>query len=314
MVDALSVEPRGTDAYDIRYVHRDPVKAALVPNRLARRLVEEAKSDETGPPDPAVLEARLVSARKVVDREGSRTPSPSGGEHRRRTRRFGTVGTSFEADRRAITLALAAARARADALQVAIEAESRPAPVDRAASAELEALRAQRDELRQRYTEEHPDVEALTRRIRRLEAAPPPAPDPAPSARLEPLRAQLVAVEAEIEDLVRKEAALGVGTRGAAAGPRPRADSSASRRQPDLVTLTRELEQAQADVRTLEEEWRAAETASRLGRGARARFEILQPAAVPAEPYFPNRLTLCPRGPGARLRVGAGVGSRGRVP
>ena len=293
LLSDVSIEPRGADSYELRYVHRDPVKAALVPNRLAGLLLEANKGDESGRADPALLEARLVAARKVIEEKEAALRRLRDGLPRAvldPTAATPTPVERLDSDRRAVALELSAARARADRLRLTIDADSQPVPADGSASAELAALRAQRAELRKRYTDEHPDVEALTRRIRRLEAAMPSAVEPTPTAQLQSLRAQLADVEAEIEALTEKEAALAAeGARLAAPAPPPRAVRSASPSKPDVAGLARELEQAQASYLALEAEWRTAETASRLGRGPRARFEILQPAAVPTGPSFPNR-------------------------
>lgn len=69
MLDAVGIEPGPAAAYTIEYVHRDPVRAALVANRLAALVVEAAESERARRPDPDVLEARLVKAREALEEQ-----------------------------------------------------------------------------------------------------------------------------------------------------------------------------------------------------------------------------------------------------
>ena len=129
---------RGADAFVIEYVHADPEKAALVPNRLASFLVAEAAEERArrSAADPRLLEARLVEARKAMEekaavirrlREGgaSIVPAAPDPEPGRRER--------LEAEKRAVALDLSAAMARAEGLRLAIAAEERPSTSARAA-------------------------------------------------------------------------------------------------------------------------------------------------------------------------------------
>jgi uncharacterized protein involved in exopolysaccharide biosynthesis len=157
-------------------------------------------------------------------------------------------------------------------------------------AAELEVLRARRAELRQRYTEEHPDVEALTRRIRRLEAESPGPVSPTPSARLEALRTELAEAEKEIEALQGREASLDAeAARAAGRAKRPSPSGAAVVAPRDVATLAREVEGAQAAFLELEGQLREAQTAARLGGGLSGRFEVAQRAEVPSRPAGPTR-------------------------
>jgi uncharacterized protein involved in exopolysaccharide biosynthesis len=143
---AVSVEPRGTDAFIIQYVHDDPTRAALVANRVANLLVEESERERAArsQSSPALLEAHLGDERRALERAG----------------------------------------------------------------------------------------EALRRR--RAKRAAPPA-----------------------EDLDR---------------------------------LARDYDEAYTAYLALQDEWRAAETAARVGGGAAARFTVVRPASIPPRPYYPNRV------------------------
>jgi uncharacterized protein involved in exopolysaccharide biosynthesis len=66
-------------------------------------------------------------------------------------------------------------------------------------------------------------------------------------------------------------------------------ESAARRRASELERLTRAYETAERDWDALQEEWRVAETASRVGQTPAVRFEVLEPARVPGRPCFPSR-------------------------
>ena len=307
---AVTVKLRGADAFVIEYVHADPEKAALVPNRLASFLVAEADEERArrSATDPRRLEARLVEAREAIEekaavirrlRDGGAAIAPADVEPEpgRRER--------LEAEKRAVALDLSAATARAEGLRLEIAAEERPSTSDASGpSAELARLQAERAELRKRYTEEHPDVEALNRRIHRLETTAASAAAPAPGVVTSSLQAQLDGVEAEIETLRQQAARLDVESAPAPMARPARVVRSGVASKRDLEALTRDYEQAQRAFLELQDQWNAVETASRLGRGAAARFELGEPARVPEGPYFPDRLLFAVAGLAVGLVLG----------
>ncbi len=310
LLSGVTIGLQGDDAFAIEYVHADPEKAALVPNRLASLLVAEAADERArrSATDPRLLEARLVEARKAIEekaavirrlREGGASMVPADGdpEPGRRER--------LEAEKRAVALDLSTAMARAEGLRLEIAAEERSSTSGASGpSAELARLQAERAELRKRYTEEHPDVEALNRRIRRLETEAASAAASAPGVATSSSRAQLDGVEAEIATLRQQAARLDVESAPAPVARPARDVRSGSASKRDLEALTRDHDQAQRAFLELQDEWNAVETASRLGRGAAARFELGEPARVPERPYFPDRLLFAVAG----LAVGLALG------
>jgi succinoglycan biosynthesis transport protein ExoP len=307
---AVSVKALGTNVFRIEYVSGDAGSAALVPNRLARLLIEATESDRVkrAQTDPATLEVRLAEARKSMDAAlaALRRRGAAPGDSAVESGSAPAERARLEAERRTVSVALSAAEARAGRLRQAIEGQvARPA-AEGGGTAELARLRAERDELRKRYTEAHPDIVALTVRIRRLEAQVEPSttlPPASPTA--EALAAELAQVEAEIKTLRRRRDELAAAianlvSRGRASpGARP---PSAPER--DLEVLTRDFEQAQAAYLALRDEQLAAETEWRLAPGAPPRFQILQQAQVPERPYFPNRLLFALTGLALGLALG----------
>jgi succinoglycan biosynthesis transport protein ExoP len=284
MSAAVSVEPRADDGFLVQYVHDDPATAALVSNRLASLLVEESERERAAGAhaDPALLEARLADAgkaleerREAIRRRQEKVLKDASGEPDPVRERLARL----DAEKRTLAADLTTSRARADSLRRAIENENRPlTTVEGDPRTELEQLRSRLAELRKRYTEAHPDVAALKARIRRLEAAQPPRRD----ARVSSWRAQLAEVDTQIESLKQREASLEAESAQLAKGLGSPTE--------DLQTLGREFDEARKGYLALQEEWRAAETASRIGEGAPPRFTVLQPAAVPSAPCFPNRV------------------------
>ncbi len=183
----------------------------------------------------------------------------------------------IEAERRAVAAVLATARARASRLEETIASDGRtPGSAAVGPEAELERARRELADLRKRYTEEHPDVERLASRIRRLEDAV--ALQGAPSARRE-----LREVEAEIAALTLRLAELEAAARRPAQPVRPTSQPS-SPPQRDVQRLADELAEARRAYEALLAQWQAAETAARLGRAQAVRFELLRSAVVPDRP------------------------------
>jgi uncharacterized protein involved in exopolysaccharide biosynthesis len=178
---------------------------------------------------------------------------------------------------RALADSLAAARAREKLLLEAAASEPR-ASAPSASEAQLERLRGELRALRQRYTEEHPDVEKLRLQIQRLESASSESPT----------LAQLRATRAEIAELEKRRAELA----------RPAAADAAAR-----ATASAEHDAAQRAYQARLEELHAL-VAGPGSRGPDLRFEQLREAAVPEQPEFPSPLLFVLGGALAGLSVG----------
>ena len=291
LLDAVRVKPNGAGQFLIESVHADPALAADVSNRLATWLTRESERDrlKRAQADPALVEARLAEARRALEKalEGLRGRQEGGvpvatGEmdsaHALRTR--------LEAERRTAAASLAAARERAGQLRRAIEAQPQ-AVADLGASAELARLVEQRVELLRRYTEHHPDVEALDRRIRRLEGQVSSSTPPAPGPEAEAVRSEFGRVEAEIVALRRRVEGLDAELARAAspADPPPAPDPVQG-----LESLAEEVDRAQKAYAAIEDELHAAEVAWRLSPRALPRLRLVSEARAPERPYFPSRL------------------------
>lgn len=91
----------------------------------------------------------------------------------------------------------------------------------------------------------------------------------------------------------------------AAAFARHRAEmKDASKPDPQLKRVARDYDQARKAYLEIEEQWRAAEAASRLGQGGRVRFTPLRRASPPQAPFFPNPVLFALVGAALGLVVG----------
>lgn len=283
LLESASVEARGGGVFAITCVDRDPRQAALACDRLATLLVERTDRERSREElsSPAALGRRMAEAQAVIlEKEAAlerlRGGAPAEG-------RDGAAAPRDQPAARPLTAELARARARAAEVRRAIVAETRPSPsATPDPSPELTRYRAELAELRKRYTEEHPDVQALNRRILRAEAAlPPPVVAEPPQS---PLTTELNRIEQEIANLERE-------AQKDAARPAPGGGSAAARgaAAEEIERATRECAAAREAYLKLDAEWRRADTDFRLGRGQTARFEMVRTSQVPARPYFPDR-------------------------
>ena len=88
---------------------------------------------------------------------------------------------------------------------------------------------------------------------------------------------------------------------------RRRREKGAARAGEDLDRLARDYDEAYTAYLALQDEWRAAETAARVGGGAAARFIVVRPASIPPGAYFPNRVLFALIGLALGLTLGLGA-------
>jgi uncharacterized protein involved in exopolysaccharide biosynthesis len=163
---------------------------------------------------------------------------------------------------------------------VVIERPSPPGGID-SLSRELATLR-------QKYTEEHPDVQSLRGRIARIqELSAANAPDTVPvlpDPGIQVARAQLESTTYEIRRLEERRADLErriVNTSG-------RIDDT-PRTEQELATLTRDYNKLQENYTSLLTKELDAQMSGRLEeRWKGERFRMLDPANLPDKPDFPR--------------------------
>jgi tyrosine-protein kinase Etk/Wzc len=150
-----------------------------------------------------------------------------------------------------------------------------------AAPSEREALEQELARLRQRYTDAHPDIQALLARVQALgkEAAPAPG-----TTRSTIAAGQLERAASDVKTLLARRQDL----RDQIAGLQRRVDQM-PRTEQELALLTRDFHQLRDNYQALLRKRMEAETAERLQQRWTEDFEIIDPARVPEHHSFPNR-------------------------
>lgn len=194
------------------------------------------------------------------------------------------------------------------------------APVNVAALNDtIEKERIQLADLRSRYTESYPDVQALEQQIRRTEkerdqalaastankskegAGSNVVADTAdPNSPLLQLQGQLQQNQLEIANRGQaiKDLKARIDSYQARLGAEPYSEQ-------ELADLTRGYEQSQANYNDLlkkRDDSRMATSMEQMQQGQR--FSVLEPATLPWNPDFPNRLKFCALGIAAGLLLG----------
>lgn len=290
---SVEVSATGADRIQVGCVEASPARAAEIANRLADVLVAPPKSEAAGPApvDPAALEERLTTARHAVERtvaqisrlrEATDADADSAARAATLKRLRGDLAT--------VTDGLARSRARAEQLRGAQEPEPTPDP-------ELASLRRQLESLRTRYTDQHPDVQAVQRRLREAEGAAGRARADVPTDAGERQQA-----DAGVTQLEARQAALEAEIARALA-PLPRAGTAEHDRR--LTQLTRERERLQEDYLALVKEQAAQQETLVAARTRPAEvFRLVAPATPPQQPFFPSAPAFAGWGLLAGLLVG----------
>ena len=227
---------------------------------------------------------------------------------------------------------LARRRALQDASPAMAAEPGQPGP--QGPRADLELVRAKLANLRLRYRDSHPEIQALLQEQAALEkavkegagasAANVPANVPAPNDQQSPpaaaalnndpamvtekekvasLKSQIALTDREIEDLEkRRERVLrDVGA------VQSRMDKLPMREQ-QLASLTRDYEASKANYKSLLDKKLAAEMAANMERWQKAeRFVMLDVARVPEKPTSPNRPVFMTGGVLLSLAMAAGI-------
>jgi len=295
----LRVRPMAKGAFVIEFTHSRAATAALVPNRIAAALASPGPSSgaSAAAMDQQAFALRLAAARRVLDEKAEALARASGDRETPSSASAAAAPDSpARTELRVVEASLAAARARADRLREAVRAESVPAATDSSQEA-IERLQRELGELRKRYTEEHPDVERLQRRIARLRAAQAEsAAVPSPSL------VELRAVEAQVEDLAARRAALEAESAARLGMPAPTAPRSSS---PAFGEALAEHEQARdAYARLLEQSRLAAESAP---ADPAPRFRLARAAATPEASESPGPAAFALFGALLGLALGLGT-------
>ena len=280
---AVDIRVLGADRVELECVDEDPSGAAAGANRLAALLVERTEAQWTGQPPTNVegLEMQLAQAGRAL--EANRQALD-------RLRRSGIAGSAepvadvvalqrLAADLAALILQLRGAQRELDGLRGAPRDGTVP-PDD----PELARLRQELTTLRARYTEQHPDVEALLRRLAERQAAVARAETTSAPAEASP---QVRRAEADIELLSARKAQL-ESEMARLRDPARDTQTAGSDRQ--ISALEHERVSLQEDHLALLRAMAHARLAAAQPRSSPTEhFRVINPASPSKRPFFPDR-------------------------
>jgi polysaccharide chain length determinant protein (PEP-CTERM system associated) len=315
MRQATSVNPSGSDGFTIEFVHRDARKAQEVTDRLAALFITETVRERGQQVEEAVdfLVAQVNEARRELEKKDAALRAFKEGRMGRLPEQLQTNLATMEMLQRemqTVEESLYLAREKRDALaRSAGRALGAPPAAGAAAPDELALLRDQLAQLRNRYTDQHPDVESLRSRIARAEArlAESRAASPIEGSALtgwsapasvatEQLRAttqDVAKLEARQADLERRVEAI-----------RTRVEET-PRTEQELANLTRDYEKLSDNYTALLSKQLEAQMAGRLERRWKGeRFRVLDPAHLPEKPDSPRTLRILGLGLALGLLLG----------
>ena len=299
---ATLVEFRGSDAFSIRYSHRDPHMAQNVTNRLASLFIEEFRRSRRSEVEGAAdfLDVELLDARAQLDKKEEalrRYKEANMGRLPEQMQASLSTLQRLQLELQGLDQNLEAAEARLERLTSRKGAYEPTAASPASGLAERESLERELARLRQRYTDAHPDVRALLDRLKAMESAPSaeaPGPDPTMTA-----AAQIERARADVNNLLERRQSV----REQVARLQGRVEQM-PRTEQELSVLNRDFSQLRENYQALLRKKMDAQTAERLQRRWTEDFEILDPARLPERHDFPNRALFIVAG----IVVGLGLG------
>lgn len=289
---AVAINVKGEDAFTIEYVHRNPRMAQDVANRLAGLFIEETMRSREEQVTSAVsfIETQLADARRELELKEQALrklkEARMGSLPEQTSSNLATL-QRLQLEQQSLAASLQSARQRLTQLD---QGSTDPGPTPGASSryepSELATLRARLAELQERYTAEHPDIEAVLARIARLEGTAVKTSDSGSAAptpeRSSPLLDQ---ARLEVKDLEGKIA--NVDRRIQEFQQRV---ENTPRAEQELANLTRDHQMLQQNYLQLLNKKIDAQMAERLEeRWKGEQFRVLDPAFLPEQPYSPNR-------------------------
>jgi len=294
MRNAVTINVKGEDAFTLEFTHRDPKTAQAVANRLAGLFIEEAgrSREEQVSGALAFIESQLEDARKQLEQKDQDLRRYKEAHMGRLPEQLGANLATLQRlqlEQQSLASSLQSARQR---LMVVERGSPDPGSIDArsgsrpSAADDLASLRSQLAQLLERYTDEHPDVQALRSRIARLEAGALDVDSPSGRegsaspglARAQEARLEVRTLEENLADVAKR-----IQTFQQRVEEVPRAEQ-------ELATLTRDYQKLSENYSVLLNKKLEAQMAERLEKKWKGeRFSVLDPAFLPEQPYWPNR-------------------------
>jgi protein tyrosine kinase modulator len=286
---AVEIRVQANDSFVIEYVNRDPYKAMSVTNMLADRFIEDADRirDTLTKRAYAFIESNLDEARaKLESRETALR------QHKQRY--WGALPEQLSSNLAMLQQSQLEQQTLGENLRTL---EERRAGLERSMLegrraagggllAELAAQKAELQKLRNRYTEQHPEVQALQLRISRLEdrlAAGEGTSSATPDPELASLFRSLKLTESEIETVKARRNQLDekIALYQSRVELTPRSEQ-------ELAALNRDYQSLQENYTQMLRKEMDAEMARKLEQYWRGgHFRILDNAHLPRRPIRP---------------------------
>jgi polysaccharide chain length determinant protein (PEP-CTERM system associated) len=296
MRDAIKVNVKGADAFSIEFEHPDPQVAMLVTDRLTSLFMEEVVGARERQVADAYdfIESQLAESRKELEGKDAEL-------RKYKEKHMGTLPEQMVSNLSTLQRLQLEQQSLAESLrkaidqQIVLEGSARSAAAAAAAAGtagtaaptDLPALRSQLAQLRLRYTDEHPDVQALVARIAELQQARPgstgsglEAGDDEPRTRVDQARREVALLREQQADLERRMAQFSARV------------ETAPRTEQEIQSLTRDYQKLSENYSALLAKKLDAQMASRLERRSKGeQFRIVDPAFLPVKPSFPDHFT-----------------------
>lgn len=302
MQKVMEVAFKGSDAFSIEFTHRDPRVAQKVTDRIATLFIQEFRRSRQNQFEGAseFLDSELQGARRQLDAKEEALRLYK--EHH-----MGQLPEQLDAtlatlqrlqlEMQSLAQSLEAAETRVDRLTSQSSSEL-PASAGGTGLSEREALELELARLRQRYTDQHPDVQVVLARLRSMDPAPVESSSPVGS-RDTIVAGQLVRARADVNALLARRQSLQdqITALQARVEQMPRTEQ-------ELATLTRDFNQLRENYQTVLRRKMDAQMAERLEQRWTEDFEILDHARLPERHRFPNEPLFIITG----IVVGLGLG------
>jgi polysaccharide chain length determinant protein (PEP-CTERM system associated) len=277
-----------TIAFTISYQGRDPEKAALVANTLARLYAEgnTANRSQQASQTAEFLKKQLSDVELELQRQEQRSNSFN-------QRHSGELAEQVEVnlatlDRLNNQLRLngeqkmraVERRERLERERIEAESAAQPGPLADSPVTRLVRARQELAELQRKYSDQYPDVVRAQAEVATLEKQTV-APDPT----IKLTRQAIEEVDTQLASLDAEEQSL----RRAIAGYQDRIEN-APRLQQSMQQLARDYQISSERYQAVLKRYEEAQLAETLEEGQRVeRFQILDAAVVPTHPAAPNR-------------------------
>lgn len=299
MRTAIAINVKGNDSFTIEYTHRSPKMAQAVTVRLATLFIEESNQarktqvEVTG----EFIESQLADSRRQLEEKEKALRQYKESRMGRLPEQTGAnlaILQRLQLEQQSVSDSLRSARERVLLIERGVSA-SAAAPSGTDPVADLASARNELATLRARYTDEHPDVQAVQSRVARLERQVAQRSTQG-DAQLEQARAELRHLEGKLADVDRRIAVF-----------QGRVEDT-PRTEQELATLTRDYEQMNQAYLDLLKKKMDAQMAEKLeNRWKTENFRILDPAYLPERPVAPNRWLYLWGGMVLGLLAGLGV-------